>query len=159
MVLRKKKSALFRNRRKNIARHFVDKRLWFRMRIFFAIIMLFGATILYDLLTGTVSVLLAMAGVVLGVGIGFIAGRMFSIRWHPTNNKVVAQIDAFGVIILLAYLAFSLFRTQIIGQIIQGPELPTIVFCVLAGTILGRFISTGISIRHVLHTQGITKKK
>jgi len=129
------------------------------MRIFFTILLLLGLVILYDLITGSISIILAISGVVLGAGLGFIVGRMFAIRWHPKNNLVFAQMDAIGVILLAAYIIFSFFRNQLIGLLINGPQLPTMVFCIIAGTLLGRFISLGLGVSRVLRSEGLTKKR
>lgn len=58
-------------------RHHIDKKLRFRIRLYLIISVMLMTVVFYEILTGKVSITLAISGVCIGLIIGLIAARMF----------------------------------------------------------------------------------
>lgn len=139
------------------AKEHIHEKLIRRLKIF--IIMFVGMLgfIVYDVIRHGFDPLIIICGFILGIIIGALAGRMFNIQWHKETEKVVANLDTGGIIILVIYIAFSIFRQNILGVWIHGPVLATFSFSLATGAILGRILSINVRIRNVLNSQGIQR--
>lgn len=141
--------------RRAIAGKHLDRKLIFRLRIFVLIFMIMLGIITYDVFQHTIGIALAGGGLLLGVMIGFVAGRMYAVKWHEQANKVITQIDEIGVAILILYIAFSIFKGLIFGHWIHGPTLTAFTFSITCGVMLGRLFTIVRSIKNVLSDRGI----
>ena len=141
--------------RRHIARKHIDKKLLFRLRLFILITLVMLGFVTWDILQQTIGVELALVGIVIGITVGFLAGRMFAILWHEDTNKVVVRLDRIGVIILIAYILLAIGRRWVLGMWLQGPVLTAFSLSIIAGTMFGRLLSMGLQIRKVLRQQGI----
>ena len=113
--------------------------------------------IIYDLFQNTISFPLAVIAIGIGVLIGLVAGRMFKIHWHEEKNKVVSRLDELGIVILILYIGFAIFRGRIFGSWIHGSVLTAFTFAFFSGTMFGRFMTMGFKIRSILYGRGIFK--
>jgi hypothetical protein len=118
--------------------------------LFFVIIVVLGLLVVYDILTQSIGVLLALGGILVGIIAGLIAGRMFDIKWHETDDKIVSRMDKVGALVLIAYLLFAFFRNSIFSLWVSGNELGVFGFCVVMGVMIGRLHSTKMKIRKLL---------
>lgn len=139
--------------------HHVNKRLRFRVVLYFLISFVMIGIVLFDVWKGQVSLTLALLGIVVGGLIGIVASRMFHIRWDEQTSQIVSKFDTFGIIILLCYMAFSIDRQMILGIFVHGHSLAAFSLSVVAGTMLGRAIGTGRSINKILLAQGLHPKQ
>ena len=144
-----------RHDRRAITRKHLDRKLIFRLRIFALVFMIMFGILAYDIFQNTISFVLAGGGLLLGIVIGFIAGRMFVTKWHEQANKVVAQIDEVGVGVLILYVLFSVFRNRIFGHWLHGPTLTAFTFSIIGGVMLGRLLTTIRSIKNILSERAI----
>jgi hypothetical protein len=87
---------------------------------------------------------------IIGLAVGFIAGRIFDIKWHKDSRQIVGMMDELGIVILVLYMTFSIFRRQIFGQFIHGPLLTAFTFSLMGGITLGQVTSSVRSIRKIL---------
>jgi len=60
----------------------MDKKLLFKLRMYFVISSVLLGIVLFEVLSGRVSFLLAMIGLIIGVTIGVVAARMLLLSWH-----------------------------------------------------------------------------
>lgn len=134
----------------------IDRKLFTRLKIFFVIVIVLSALIIYDISEGILGINLAFLGYILGLIMGFIASRMFLISWHKESAKVVSRLDAIGIVILLLYIVFALSRRWIFGHWLTGSALTAFTFSILAGIMLGRFLGMRLNIRKVLSDRGIS---
>jgi hypothetical protein len=132
----------------------IDKKLLTRMRIFVIILVIMTGALVYEVLVSGIHPLWIVLGIVSGLIIGFIAGRMFSIEWHTEKSKVVARLDRFGIIVLILYIAFSVARHWIFEQWFAGAKLSAFTVSFIEGAMLGRILSMGFHIKKVLAEQG-----
>ncbi|MBI2102660.1 hypothetical protein HYT55_02380 [Candidatus Woesearchaeota archaeon] len=128
----------------------IDRKLVLRLRFLFAVFMFMAIIISYDVVVGAIRFLLALSGVLIGIGLGFLAGRMMRIRWHEKKNKISTEMDKQGVIILVAYLIFVFFRDRLLGHWLDGAVLTAFGFSLLTGILFGRYLNMKLEIERVL---------
>lgn len=145
--------------RKEVTR-FVHRKLLFRLRrltLFFIVII---GIIIYELVTYDVAAFIPVSGFVSGIIIGILINhRMHKISWNAEASKAVTKMDQLGIIILVLYLLFSIFRTWIFSYWLHGYTLTVFSLSVAAGGILGRLYSTRQKIRQVLKDEGVLYKR
>lgn len=135
----------------------IDKKLIRRLRILVFILIVMTGVLIYEVYISHINPILLITGIILGVGIGFIAGRMFSIEWHVEDRKVIGRLDRIGVVVLVLYIALSLSRHFIFEYWLKGAILTAFTFSFIEGAMLGRIISMRLNIKRVLTEQGKIK--
>lgn len=137
--------------------HHLDKRLRFRLRIYFLISIILIGIFFFIIFRGALRIDLGIIGIAVGIVIGIFTSRMFHTSWDKNAKKVVSRLDVYGVIILILYIAFEISRERIVGFITHDFETGTIGFAVLTGIMFGRIIGTRGRIIDVLREQKIFK--
>lgn len=137
------------NRIKSAEKH-VEPKLVQRLKIFAGIISIMMIVVIYKIYLREVDAFLAVIGLLIGVGIGFIAGRMFKMSWHLKTQKVVSSMDVMGVIFLVLYVLIEIGRKWFFGHWMQGAQLNAFGLAFLAGLLLGRLLSMLKAIEKVL---------
>jgi hypothetical protein len=144
------------NIKEHPAKKHIDRKLIFRIRIFYAIGIILTGLMLYEVLEGIIGIELSLGGFLLGLFLGFIATRMFIIHWHEERAKVVSRFDTIGIIIMLLYVAFSASRTWLFGHWIHGSVLNAFTYCILAGVMIGRIVGMRLKIKNILSEKSIS---
>jgi len=96
-----KKILNFLNIKEHPAKKHIDRKLIFRIRMFYVIGILLTGLMLYEVFDGFIGIELALGGFFLGLFLGFISTRMFIIHWHDEKAKVVARFDTIGIFVML----------------------------------------------------------
>ncbi|MDF3076406.1 MAG: hypothetical protein K0S09_295 [Sphingobacteriaceae bacterium] len=135
----------------------MQRKLRYRLRIFYAILLIMSAILTYDLFTEVITVWLALGGFGLGVVIGFAVGSISTVLWHEETSKVISKMDWAGGIVLLLYLSFSFSKKWIFGHWLHGEILSAFCFSTVAGIMLGRLISTRKQVKGILKEKGFLK--
>ncbi len=131
----------------------IDRKLIFRIRIFYVIGIILTGLMLYDIFEDTIGIELSLGGFLLGLFIGVIATRMFIIHWHEERAKVVSRFDTIGIIIMLLYVIFSISRSWLFGHWLHGSTLTAFTYSILAGIMIGRIAGMRLKIRSILSEQ------
>jgi peptidoglycan/LPS O-acetylase OafA/YrhL len=147
-----------KNREKSPVVPYLDKRLIFRLRIYTLVMIFMLLVISGEVLSGTFSVAWALGGILIGLGVGILATRMYRLSWDEDTSHVISRIDWIGGIILISYLIFVFTRTHYLSYWVQGAPLMGIIFSITAGTMLGRVLGTRRGINKVLKTWHILIK-
>jgi hypothetical protein len=148
---RRKENKMKRSERKK----YVDKKLIVKLRVYAIIFLIMCAIGIYDLAMGNIEPLIFIGAVALGIALGFIIGRASNVVWHEETGRAIAKMDILGVIILLAYIVFAIFRRRIFGHWFAGQQLSAFVICFSAGIMLGRFLTLRKMIVRVLKRQAV----
>jgi uncharacterized membrane protein YraQ (UPF0718 family) len=139
---------------------FVHRKLLFRLRrlaIFFIVV---ASIIIYELLTYDVAAYIPVIGFVAGIIIGLLINhKMHNISWDAEASKAVTKMDRIGIVILIVYLLFAIFRRWIFSYWLEGYTLTVFSLSVAAGGILGRLYSTRKKIRDILKHEGFLHSK
>jgi hypothetical protein len=151
-----KKILNFLNIKEHPAKKHIDRKLIFRIRIFYVIGILLTGLMLYDVLENIIGIELSLGGFLMGLFLGFIATRMFIIHWHEERAKVVSRLDTIGIVIMLLYVAFSASRTWLFGHWIHGSVLTAFTYSILAGIMIGRIVGMRLKIKNILSEQFIS---
>ena len=147
------------NIKEHPAKKHIDRKLIFRIRIFYVIGIILTGLMLYDVLEGIIGIELSLSGFILGLFLGFIATRMFIIHWHEERAKVVSRFDTIGIIIMLFYVAFSISRSWLFGHWIHGSVLTAFTYSILAGIMIGRIVGMRLKIKNILSEQFISSNE
>ena len=145
---------------KTISRHshHIDKRLRFRLRLYFLISAVLTALLIYNVVRGTLRLDYGILGLAVGIGIGILASRMYHVSWSHDAKKVASRLDIFGIGILILYILFEIFREKIVGYFTHDVQVGTVGFAILAGIMFGRVLGTRGKIITVLKEQEIFRQ-
>lgn len=135
----------------------LDRKLRFRLRIYFLVSIILLGAVLFEILTSRVNLLLALIGLLVGGFIGVIAARRFLLSWDKNEKKVIAELDFIGGVILVLYIASAIFRSRIIGHFVQGSYVTGTSLSVVTGIMIGRVFGTGHKIVEILQKQRIIR--
>lgn len=131
----------------------MQRSLLLRMRLFALIFLGMLVIMVVDVVrAGWVSVFPVIGAIVVGGVIGMIASRIFALSWDLDARKVVGRIDVAGVVILVLYLVFSIFRSRIVGSFVQGELLGAVSIALLAGVFVGQLVGTARGIARVFRS-------
>ncbi|MDB5202720.1 MAG: hypothetical protein JWQ27_2129 [Ferruginibacter sp.] len=134
---------------------FVEKKLLTRVRLFAIISLLMIAIGIYNVTVGYVSPLLAIAAFGAGIMLGLLVGRASNVVWHEETGKAISKMDRFGVIVLVCYIVFAIFRKWIFQHWLTGHQLSAFIICFSAGIMLGRFLTLRSRILKLLNEKGL----
>jgi uncharacterized integral membrane protein len=132
----------------------IDKILLRRIRILVIVLVVMTGALVYEVYISHIDEYLLILGILLGIIVGIIAGRMFYLEWHKEKSKVIARLDRFGVVVLAAYIIFSLARHWIFKQWFNGATLSAFTISFIEGAMIGRIVSFRFHIKRVLTEQG-----
>ncbi len=125
------------------------------LRIFMVISVVLSAIVCYEILTGRVSLLLAVFGLLFGTIIGVYTARMYLFSWDKDARKVISRLDLLGIGILILYILASIFRSRIIGYFVQPSYVTGMSIAVVTGLMIGRIVGTGQKITKILKEQNL----
>ncbi len=143
-----------RIRHRMLEKH-LDKKLKNRMRWYFVLSFLLLGVVGYEILFGMVTVGFALLGVVMGIFLGVGVARMFHLSWDHDAKKIVSRLDAFGIVILVLYIAFVIVRRQIIGYFFYASMVGGMSMAISAGVMIGRVVGTRGKILKILKEQRV----
>lgn len=141
--------------RRHIYKKHIHSRLLLQLRIFAVISLAMFGIVGYDIADGVFGVELAGLGISVGLIAGFVVGKLYAIKWHEDSRKIVTRLDTIGVVVILVYIGFSIFRRQLFGQFIHGPALTAITFASVGGVMIGRLLAVTGNINKILKEQNI----
>lgn len=136
------------------ARH-VDKKLKFRLKIFIIVATVMFGVVLYDIFTNILPLEFAMPVILVGLVVGIISARMYHLSWSHDAQKIVSRLDSVGIVILIFYLIFAVFRGKLIEFFVQGPVVGAVSFSVITGIMIGRVLGTRGAILKTLEEEGL----
>ncbi len=140
---------------RKLAEKHTDKKLRFRLKIYFLISFAMLGVVIFEIITHAVTIPLAFVAIILGAVLGVIVARMFRISWNHDAKQVASQLDVFGIAILALYILFSIFRGRIVGYFIHGPAIGGFSMSLVAGVMIGRTIGTRGKIIKILKEQRV----
>jgi len=143
-------------RKKKLTQH-VDKKILMRARIFGIISIVFVCILVFDLFKETISFAALFIAVAVGIGVGIVASRMYHLSWDHDGKKVVGRLDSLGIVVLVLYIAFAIFRQRIVGIFIHGPMLGTVTVAVMGGLFVGQILGIRNGVKGILKAEGIIK--
>lgn len=125
---------------RNVDKKSIHKKIRIRLWLYLAIFFLgLGLTIYYGI-KDQIPVLYLLAGTAVGIILGMLVSRMQKISWDEAKEQVVAKLDALGIVILVLYILFTIFRNTLVHLFVHLPHINAISFSIMAGIMLGRVL-------------------
>jgi uncharacterized membrane protein YqgA involved in biofilm formation len=134
----------------------VHTRLKRRIVLFLGISVVMTGISIFHVIREWISILYTILGLSIGLVIGLSVARIFKISWDKKAKQVISKFDTIGIIILVLYLAFEIFRTKIVGYFVNRHSVFAVSFAILAGVMYGRFLGIRGKIRQIFEEEGIT---
>lgn len=85
-----------------------------------------------------------------GLAIGMLFSRMTKIEWDKDHEKAIGRMDIYGGVILVLFILFEIFRSQLVGLFADGAAIGTLSLLLLTNTMYGRVIAMGGKIIHTV---------
>ena len=140
---------------KSQRRRHIDKKLLIKLRMFALIFLIMAGIGVYNVAEGNIRLILALSALGGGILIGLLVGRANNIIWHEEDEKAISKMDLFGIIILVAYILFAIFRKKIFSHWLAGHELSGFIIWFSSGIMLGRLLTLRTMVIKVLRGQGL----
>ncbi len=110
------RAPLDRQSRKEGAGRHVDRKIRLRLRIYAFVFSVLLVVVIVELVMASRTTILAAAvSFAGGIVVGLVASRMFRLQWDSAAKNVVGKLDVLGVVILVADIAFGIFRSRLVG--------------------------------------------
>ena len=133
----------------NSAREKLDPKIIRRLRYYTVSTVILVIIIIYELLSGGFSVYNVLIGLIIGLLAGIIIGRLYGMSWDEKSNTVVSKIDYLGLVVIVFYLLFHLWKYVTVGSWTSGNELGILV-SITTGLMIGRMLNTYHNINKIL---------
>ncbi len=133
----------------------ISKRLRTRLIIYFVISVLILGIAIFHIVKDQASLGLTSIGFFIGIIVGIIVSRMYKVVWDEHAAEVISTFDSIGIVFLVFYVAFEIFRERIVGLFIHGPSVVAVSFAILAGVMYGRVLGTRGKIRDIFKEQDL----
>jgi hypothetical protein len=117
------------------------------------------AALVETIRVGGLGWLVVLAGLVVGGLLGLLATRMNRLEWDGFAQKVVGKIDALGLVILVLYVVFSVFRSRLVHLWVHGPISGATSLAVLAGLMLGQVYGIRFGLRRLAQELGVHRRR
>jgi hypothetical protein len=131
----------------------VARRLRIRLALYFFIFIIVLMIVIFHIVVDHANPFYALLGLAAGITLGIVASRMNKILWNADATEIISQFDTVGIIILILYVVFELFREKIVEQFVGGPSVIAVSFALLSGLMLGRVIGLRRKIRQVFESK------
>jgi|GEM_PF-1485916 len=87
--------------------------------------------------------LVVLGGLLAGIIVGVLFNRIYKISWDTDADHAIYKMDVYGIVLLVAYIAFDLSRHRIVELFISGNSVGATSLALLSGALYGRVLGTG----------------
>lgn len=141
--------------RREHARGHISPKLRRSLRMFLVVSAVLLLAVIFEAVRYHASFWQVGLGLVAGVLIGTVFSRMYKLSWDEDAQHVVSRIDIYGVVVLVAYVAFDLLRENLVHVFTHNEGVPAISLALLAGGMYGRTVGSVHVILGMLHDQKV----
>lgn len=138
-----------------ILKKHLHSRIFTQLIIYAVITVVMFALVIIDALTNHLNLWWILLGTVIGIVLGFLAGRAFTLHWHEDSGKIIMNIDRTGFFIIILYVLIRTLMNSEAKQLFDGVELLAVTYSLLGGVMVGRIVSMARKIVAILRGQGI----
>ena len=133
----------------NIHEH-VHEPLLLRLWIYVVLSILILALLVYHALTDHLNITYPSLALLVGTIFGVAITRIYKISWDHNAEKVIYHLDLYGIVLLVLYILFELFRTSIVSYFVHGPSVALTSLALLGGLMIGRVLGIRGKISSIL---------
>ncbi len=145
---------IFSENNKKMRPH-LHRYLRLRLGIYLVIAIVVGVFVIFNSVRNSIPGVFAIVGVLFGIVIGALFSRIHKISWDEKASKVIARMDVFGIVIMILYTLFEIFREKIVGKFVGQADVTVTSFSVLTGIMYGRVIGIRGNIKNVLNKKDL----
>jgi amino acid permease len=138
---------------RNRARQHVNPKLQRSLRIFMLVFVVLLGFVVFEAVRDRASFIEVIMGLIIGMLVGLASGRMYKISWDEQARHVTNSFDVYGVIVLVLYILFSIFRSHLAALFANSDSVGAVSLAILAGGMYGRVIANARSIARLLREQ------
>lgn len=129
----------------------VDRRLRNQLRIFLVILAIMVVLDVVRIIRGGVNPFWAIGAFIAGLALGYVLSRTKVLGWDASEHAVTTSTTIAGVIILILYVVFILFKNKLVSAVIHDPSVVGVVgLSMTAGAMFGNISFTLRGIVRVL---------
>lgn len=125
------------------------------LRLYLGICVVLLGFVVHDVMQGNAQLSYVATGLLAGSISGAILSRMKKVSWHEETGMATNAMDGIGVVFLILYIVFEIFRENLVELFIQGPVVASVSLALLAGSFYGRVIGDLRSVKKILKLQGV----
>ena len=112
--------------------------------------------VLYDVITGSLGLEVAVLSLFAGALVGWFTSRIFHLSWDRDGKHVVGRIDGIGWTVLALYIVFEVARNALFTNVIHTGYDPTaITFAFISAALLSRVLGLRGRIVRILEEERI----
>lgn len=130
-----------RQQRRDAVKRHVDGSILVKVRIYLAIFLVVLIAGVVEAARGTGwSWAYLGGGIAVGTVVGVFAARMQRFDWDSFEERVVAKFDVVGIVVLVVYILFAVFRDQVVGAWVPVAYASDASLGVVAGAMGGQVL-------------------
>jgi len=133
----------------------IDNKIILRARIYALVFLVMLVLLCRDVFTGVSTFSWIFGSLIVGILLGTLASRMFHLSWSKDSKKIIARLDSLGIVILIFYILFSLFRSDLVKVFVHGPMVGSVSMSLIAGSFFGQLLGMRDGIKGILRAEGI----
>lgn len=119
----------------------MHRKIKIKLWVYFLVFMVSLMMSMFHYVKGQISYYFPLGGFIIGFLIGHIASRMNKVMWDEDSEMIDLKLDKLGIVILLVYLTFVIFKNTLIEDIVHLHHISSISLAVLSGTMLGHAVA------------------
>lgn len=125
----------------NRSRQNVHRKIKVKLWIYFLVFLISLMMSMFHYVKGNISFYFPLGGFVIGFLIGHISSRINKVIWDEDSDMIDLKLDKLGIVILLVYILFVIFKNTLIEDVVHLHHISSISLAVLSGTMLGHAVA------------------
>ncbi len=134
---------------------FMDEKIIKRLKGYRGIALIFLVIVTIEVILGFFNPFIAILGILAGVVLGILSNRIFHLHWDEESEQVISNVDRLGVVILILYFIVAIYRRFFLEDYFEGTPLLILTLSIIAGTMIGRLLTTIVLVRRILRRVGL----
>ncbi|GAB6055547.1 hypothetical protein JCM15415_08630 [Methanobacterium movens] len=134
---------------------FMDEKIIKRLKGYRGIALIFLVIVTIEVISGFFNPFIALLGILAGVVLGILSNRIFHLHWDEESEQVISNVDRLGVVILILYFIVAIYRRFFLEGYFEGVPLLILTLSIIAGTMIGRLLTTIVIVRRILRRVGL----
>lgn len=142
-------------KRHEAGKRYVHPKLRRSLRIYFIVSLIVLILVIYDMFRDHANPLLVLLGLIVGIIVGKMFTRIYKITWDDKGGNVIQNMDIYGIVLIIFYIAFDLSREHLVEIFIHGGSVASVSLALLAGAFYGRVLGSIKVIRRVIKDEKV----
>ena len=125
----------------NKSRKIVNRKIKVKLWVYFLVFIISLILSMFHFAKGSISFYFPLGGFIVGFLIGHIVSRINKVTWDEDIEIIDLKLDKLGILILVVYMLFVIFKNVLIEDIVHLHHISSISLAVLSGTMLGHAVA------------------